>query len=164
MGLVVRATLQQLLLAMPKQLRPKDGLRPTCRRSGGHLWPPERQICLQTLEKRVRSQCPEQDPFTTSERRYLCSRLPHMEADPRGVECPIARIRSPGARSFAPSVMSLLAKGFVEIRREGRHDVAVLTNDGCTGLRKLFMRQLSDHALLYPELHCQLGIDALVRT
>ena len=35
----------------------------------------------------------------------------------------------------------------------------MLTATGKAGVRLLFLRQLADHALLYPNLHQQLGID-----
>jgi hypothetical protein len=99
------------------------------------------------------------DPFTPSERRYLISRLSKMEIDPRGLDCQVAKSRSAERHpKFPEAVQSLQARGFLAAAEEEGGTVMVLTSDGKAALRQLFLRQLVDHALLYPTLHRQLGV------
>ncbi len=146
---------------MARRLKPKDWLHPSFRRAGGSLWPPERDERLQLPEKlEPASDTPPCDPFTAAERRYLCSRLQRLELGPGGLDGPVATLKVgvclPGSSEPA---RSLLKRGFLAVMQGKGRPLLVLTVAGKAGVRLLFLRQLADHALLYPNLHQQLGID-----
>ncbi len=147
---------------MTRRTRPKDWLHPSYQRAGGHLWPPERDSRLPTPDRLSPSmEVPACDPSTPIERRYLNSRLPRMEIDPRGLDCPVARTRAADSHPrFPEASQSLQARGLLVAAQVDGRTVMVLTPDGKAALRQPFLRQMVNHALLYPTLPCT-GISAL---
>ena len=120
---------------------------------------PEFPEAVQSLQDPVRVST---DPFTAEERRYLCTRLPRLELDPRGVDAPVARLRGiDRSQRGALIVQGLREKGLLKLKHEDGRPILVLTSLGKAALKQVFLRQLSNHALLYPALHRQLGVDII---
>ena len=148
---------------MAKRSDATKWLNPSYRRVGGQLWPPRRDSRLQVPE--VAPPLPVRvstDPFTAEERRYLCTRLPRLELDRRGVDAPVARLRGiDRSQRVALIVHGLREKGLLKLKHEDGRPILVLTSLGKAALKQVFLRQLSNHALLYPALHRQLGVDII---